>query len=194
VIKGEYDERCDVWSMGVILYILICGAPPFYGENDMGILAMVKKMKFEFDLPIWQTVSAECKDLCNKMMCAPEKRLIPQQVLDHPWIKKFADKAPSVVLPPLITKNLKAFRCAEKVKKAVLTYLATQLSEQEMAPLKKLFLSLDKNGDGILSVEEIGSGLKGRSNEKELLDLIRSMDTDGSGFIDYNGISELFKL
>jgi len=49
VIKGDYDEKCDVWSMGVILYILICGAPPFYGANDLAILESVKKGKYEFD-------------------------------------------------------------------------------------------------------------------------------------------------
>lgn len=49
VIKGNYDEKCDIWSMGVILYILICGAPPFYGPNDLAILESVKKGVFEFD-------------------------------------------------------------------------------------------------------------------------------------------------
>ena len=49
IVKGDDDEKCDVWSMGVILYILICGAPPFYGPNDLAILESVKKMKFEFD-------------------------------------------------------------------------------------------------------------------------------------------------
>lgn len=186
VIKGEYDEKCDVWSMGVILYVLICGAPPFYGPNDFAILEMVKKMRFEFDLPIWNSISAECKDLVSKMLSPVDKRLTSQQVLDHPWIANHADKPPRVDLPPIVTKQLKVFRGAQKVKKIVLTYLATQLSEKELEPLKKLFMALDKNGDGILSMEEISEGLKGRADQKEMLEIMQSMDTDGSGFVDYN--------
>jgi len=123
-------------------------------------------------------------------MLVPEAtRLNSQQVLDYPWIKKVADQAPTAPLPPLVLKNLKVFRGAEKVKKAVLTYLATQLSEKEIEPLKTLFLSLDKNGDGRLSVDEIRTGFAGRPDQAEFLDIMQSMDTDKSGFIDYNGTS-----
>jgi calcium-dependent protein kinase len=193
---GDYDEKCDVWSMGVILYILICGAPPFYGPNDLAILESVKRGVFEFDsscpldllVPVWATTSEDCKDLIKKMLSPATRRLDAHQVLEHPWFKKMGDpQTAGAELPLLVTKNLKLFRGAQKVKKAVLTYLATQLSEKEMEPLKKLFLTLDKNGDGILSLEEIRDGLKGRSDENELMDIMQSMDTDGSGFIDYTG-------
>ena len=121
------------------------------------------------------------------MICSPDKRLNPQQVLSHAWLTKFIDKPAKVELPSIVTKQLKIFRGAQRVKKVVLTYLATQLSEKEMEPLKKIFMGLDKNGDGILSLEEINEGLKGRSDEIELREIMSSMDTDGSGFIDYNG-------
>jgi len=121
------------------------------------------------------------------MLQPADKRLNAQQVLDHPWIKKFIEKQEAVEVTPILTKNLKVFRGAQKVKKAVLTYLATQLSEKEIEPLKKLFVSLDENGDGRLSREEIQKGFKGRQDEKELIEIMTAMDTDGSGFIDYNG-------
>ena len=98
-----------------------------------------------------------------------------------------ADQREAASLPLIVLKNLKVFRGAQKVKKAVLTYLATQLSEKEIEPLKKLFLSLDKNGDGRLSLEEIHTGFKGRPDEQEFVDIMVSMDTDKSGYIDYNG-------
>lgn len=138
-------------------------------------------------VPIWNSISPECKDLVSKMLVPADKRITAQQVLDHPWIKKFADKKEAAVVTPILTKNLKTFKGAQKVKKAVLTYLATQLSEKEIEPMKKLFLSIDANGDGRLSREEIQAGFKGRSDEKELLEIMAAMDTDGSGFIDYNG-------
>ena len=151
-----------------------------------GILNLTVKRQLTNLVPIWNSISPECKDLVSKMLVPADKRISAQQVLDHPWIKKYADKKESVEVTPILTKNLKTFRGAQRVKKAVLTYLATQLSEKEIEPMKKLFLSIDANGDGRLSREEIQTGFKGRSDEKELLEIMSAMDTDGSGFIDYN--------
>ncbi len=63
VLKGEYDETCDIWSAGVILYILLCGYPPFYGNTDSEIMQAVKKGKYDFDGSEWSGVSKEAKDL-----------------------------------------------------------------------------------------------------------------------------------
>jgi len=120
------------------------------------------------------------------MIAPADKRISSQEVLNHPWVKKYTEKKETVELPLIVTRNLKKFKSAERVKKVVLTYLATQLSEKEMEPIKKLFVALDKNGDGKLSMEEIESGLKDKENSRELVDLVKSMDTDESGFVDYN--------
>lgn len=139
-------------------------------------------------MPIWLKISPDCKDLISKILVPASKRPSAQEVLEHPWIKRLADKKEVSEVSPILTKNLKAFKGAQKMKKVVLTYVATQLSEKEIQSLKKLFQALDKNGDGRLSREEITEGLKGRQDEKELCEIMLSMDTDGSGFIDYNGI------
>lgn len=74
VLKGSYDEKCDVWSAGVILYIILCGYPPFYGDTNKEILDQVKKGKLEFNTPEWKTKTADVFDLMKKMICAPEDR------------------------------------------------------------------------------------------------------------------------
>mmetsp|Transcript_106562 Transcript_106562/g.159431 ORF Transcript_106562/g.159431 Transcript_106562/m.159431 type:complete len:86 (-) Transcript_106562:612-869(-) len=71
VLKGDYDESCDVWSSGVILYILLSGVPPFYGNTDPEILNMVKKGVYSFDIPEFKGVSEAAKDLIKKMITAP---------------------------------------------------------------------------------------------------------------------------
>ena len=88
---------------------------------------------------------------------------------------------------PLITCKLEKFRNYQKVQQAVLTYLATQLSEKEISSLRVCFMRLDKNGDGILSMTEIEDGLKNSAMADNFLEIAQSLDTNDSGYIDYNG-------
>ena len=90
------------------------------------------------------------------------------------------------VLNKKIAENIMAFKSLQRLKKAVLMYITTQTSEKEVSALRELFISLDKDGDGKLSVEEMQDAMKfykGSTNIKEILD---SIDTNKSGFIDYS--------
>jgi calcium-dependent protein kinase len=75
VLIGNYDISCDMWSAGCILYILLCGYPPFYGEDDQEILRAVVKGEFEFEGEEWMEVSDQAKDLIRRLICKPERRL-----------------------------------------------------------------------------------------------------------------------
>ena len=116
-----------------------------------------------------------------------ETRLTPEKAIQHPWVLKHCKtKGLKLEVSPDIVNNLKLFQGAQKLKKAVLTYIATRLSEKELAPLRTIFKSLDKNGDGKLSQEEIQMGLHGRADAKELTELMLAIDTDNNGYIEYN--------
>lgn len=88
VLAGNYGVECDMWSAGCILYILLCGYPPFYGDDDREILEMVAKGKFDFDGEEWDEISKEAKDLIKKLICKPEKRLTAEEALQHKWFRK----------------------------------------------------------------------------------------------------------
>lgn len=88
VLAGNYGVEADMWSAGCILYILLCGYPPFYGDDDAEILSMVMKGKFDFDGDEWDEISKEAKDLIKKLICKPEKRLTASEALQHKWFKK----------------------------------------------------------------------------------------------------------
>jgi len=102
-----YNKEVDVWSLGVIAFILLCGYPPFYNESDAVLFEMIMKGHFEFDERYWKHISAEAKGLIKGMLeVKPERRLTTQQVLDHPWITGRCD-VPQVNLSKSISMNLK---------------------------------------------------------------------------------------
>ena len=88
VMKGNYTEKCDLWSIGVMLYIMLCGAPPFNGSDDQ-ILKKVEKGVWTFRGQAWGSISEDAKDLVTNLMEPDIKlRLSAVDALAHPWIKE----------------------------------------------------------------------------------------------------------
>ncbi|KAL7476544.1 hypothetical protein ACHAW6_002400 [Cyclotella cf. meneghiniana] len=88
LLKGKYDKSCDVWSIGVVAYILICGYPPFNGETDPDIFEAIKKGSFSFPSKGWSGISDECKDFIKCLLRKdPRKRFTADEALMHSWLK-----------------------------------------------------------------------------------------------------------
>jgi len=182
VLLGEYNEKCDIWSAGVILYILLCGYPPFGGANDWEILLAVKRGKYSFKGMEWKYVSEHAKDLIKKMLCPVDKRLSAQDVLNHPWFEKTSND----VKGEINLSKLKDYVKSNRLKKVVLNYIVTQTDESEIKDLIKLFNKLDVNGDGELTKEEFVNGLKNTDgNTKKLARIFKKIDFDQNGSISY---------
>ncbi len=127
VLKKNYTEKCDIWSLGVILYILLVGYPPFNGAEDSQIIAAVKKGKYTLDEPEWDDVSEEAQDLVRKCLTYdPEKRTSASDALGHAWFKKYAkhEKIEKSLASKALS-NLKNFRAEQKLKQATLTYIVS---------------------------------------------------------------------
>ena len=185
VLKGKYDEKCDIWSAGVILYIIICGYPCFNGEDDDEIFAAIQRGKIQFPSPEWDGISEDVKNLIKKMCCPPEKRLTAAQVLQDTWVKDNAPHSSSTLIP---TKKdgLKAYANSNKLRKAVLTYIASRLSEEEIKKIKEAFQAIDTDNDGKLSYEEMKKVFsKGEIKIEFNEDIFKQIDTDNSGNIEY---------
>ena len=192
VLKGEYNEKCDIWACGVIFYILLCGYPPFNGETDDEIYLEVLKGKFEFPEEDWSEVSDEAKALIKKMLTKDvNKRITALDSMQDPWFKKFEEKEQyDKNLAKSVLKNMKKFKKHRTLEKTIISFIINQLvKKEERQELEKQFKDWDTNGDGVLSKEEIINGYKktyGKVDENEIENMIKSIDLDGNGVIDYN--------
>eukprot|EP00897_Mesotaenium_endlicherianum_P000659 jgi/Mesen1/10594/ME000852S09899 len=102
VINGSYGLEADVWSTGVILYILLCGTPPFWGKDDNATMASIKAGKVNMSWGPWLQVSEEAKDLVRRMLTLdPAQRITLEEILEHSWINKYV----MPVLRPLLTTH-----------------------------------------------------------------------------------------
>ena len=194
VLEGNYDEKCDVWSSAVIMYVMLCGYPPFNGETDEEILMNVKQGEFDFPPEEWDSISDEAKELINKMLrYNPKERYSAYECLQHPWFKKYSNGNAVDVdknLAKSALTNMKHFKRNRRLEQVTIGFITNQLlSKEEKKEMRDIFFKWDKNGDGVLNKEEIIEGYKqvyGKVDESEIDNMIKSIDLDGNGFIDYN--------
>ncbi|EGR32359.1 protein kinase domain protein [Ichthyophthirius multifiliis] len=188
--KTPYDEKCDVWSLGVILYIMLCGYPPFFGYSDQEIYEKVKKGKYEFYSEDWNFISKEAKDLISKMLqYNPINRISAAEAYAHPWISQNRNVEQ---LDDKIMKKLCQFQAKSKLRAAILQLMANQvINTQEKEQMVQYFDSLDTNGDGMLSREELIQGYTNFLNgdfikaQQIVEDSFKDLDLDGSGKVEF---------
>jgi len=189
VLAGKYDQASDLWSLGVIMFVVLCGYPPFYGETDAEVLAKVRLGNFTFNAADWKCVSEDAKTLIRFLLkMNPRDRYTAEQALNHVWVKNKAPKSTNVPIQGSLVNNLRGFRSQNKLKKAALHVIASQLGESQIKALRDTFMTLDANGDGLLTVNELKEGLaKCGLNEipPDLAQIMAEVDSDGSGVIDY---------
>merc|ERR1711971_194828 len=99
VLRADYNESSDLWSVGVIMYVILCGYPPFYAETDAEVLELVKRGDFQFDRDDWANISIDARDLIKNLLHKSEsKRYTAEMALRHQWIKGKAPGAKNVNL------------------------------------------------------------------------------------------------
>ncbi|KAG0554608.1 hypothetical protein KC19_12G104700 [Ceratodon purpureus] len=188
VLRRKYGPESDIWSAGVILYILLSGVPPFWAETENGIFAQVLKARVDFDSDPWPKISKEAKDLISRMLNPNIKqRLTARAVLLHPWIRE-KGVASDKPIDSSVQNRLKRFAAMNKMKKLAVRVIAQSMSEEEIAGLHNIFKIMDVDGSGTITFEELKLGLqKVGSNMKEsdVRDLMEAADVDKSGTIDY---------
>lgn len=192
VWKKKYDEKCDEWSCGVIMYILLSGTPPFNAATDAEMKKKILDGKFSMSGKAWDAISDEAKDLVSKLLTYDkDDRVSACDALSHPWIIKMWESEVDNTIAKNALTNLSKFRAEEKIKQATIAYIASQLlSKKEKENLSSIFKAFDKNGDGMLSKDEIKEGYQKifgyAINDEQIEEMFSRVDLDNSGYIDYS--------
>ncbi|XP_028764384.1 calcium-dependent protein kinase 13-like [Neltuma alba] len=188
VLKRNYGPEIDIWSAGVILYILLCGVPPFWAESEQGVAQAILRGLIDFKREPWPSISESAKSLVRQMLEPdPKLRLTAKQVLEHPWLQN-AKKAPNVPLGDVVKSRLKQFSMMNRFKRKALRVIAEFLSTEEVEDIKEMFKKMDSDNDGIVSIDELKAGLLNFGSQladSEIQMLIEAVDTNLKGRLDY---------
>ena len=192
ILKGNYDEKCDIWSCGVILYTLLCGYPPFNGPSDKEIYNMISQIKYDFNHPSWKNVSKHAKELIKNMLTPAKNRYTAQQVLSSKWLSVKLKNIDDKMNYYLDYKHIEKYKSYNKFKQAILTFIASRLSSEESDKIRNIFYSIDESKNGFITYENFSNYIINECNIDELLDkqeeikkAFRSVDIDQNNKIDY---------
>ena len=188
VLNKNYTSACDTWSLGVILFIMLCGCPPFDGDEDSEIYQAILDQEFDFSDEVWEEVGDEAKDLITNILVDEKKRLTPKECLSHPWVKQHTHSVSNPEVSKEHLDRMHDFQNSSNLKKAILTFLATKATDKDIKEEMSIFNQFDKNKDGYITTNELKKGLKniGKYHDEDIDKIMLSLDTDNNGAINYN--------
>ncbi|CAG9326259.1 unnamed protein product [Blepharisma stoltei] len=188
VLSGSYSNKCDLWSVGIIMYTMMSGDLPFFSDTQSEIFRQILIGKYQMKDEIWNNISPEARNLIQRLMCVdPAKRLSASEALAHPW---FISQSPiKFSIDAGMLKALQDYRKISLFQKEALMILIKHLSIHELKELNESFLSLDQYKNGVISIQLLSESLKNSSwhlAQKEIDELIQSIDVDRNGTLNYS--------
>lgn len=184
-----YTEKVDIWSCGAILYMMLCGFMPFHHDNNLELLKLVKKGKYQFSPDrVWKLISAEAKDLVSHMMCIKvADRFTATECVQHEWIVDKQGDTSSV--DEAIVRQMRIFLTNNRLKRVALQIIARQIHDESVERLRNIFMGIDEDCSGCLTIDEMKEALKeldlSEASQQEMAQILVCVDQDQSGTIEW---------
>ncbi|XP_008464947.3 CDPK-related kinase 1-like isoform X3 [Cucumis melo] len=164
VLHRSYGTEADMWSIGVIAYILLCGSRPFWARTESGIFRAVLKADPNFEEAPWPSLSIDAIDFVKRLLNKDyRKRLTAAQALCHPWLADHQDI--KIPLDTITFKLVRSYICSSSLRKSALGALAKTLSAVQLGYLQKQFTLLGPNKNGLISMQNFKTALIKNSTE-----------------------------
>ncbi|VAH30225.1 unnamed protein product [Triticum turgidum subsp. durum] len=189
VLKRKSGPESDVWSIGVITYILLCGRRPFWDKTEDGIFKEVLKNKPDFRRKPWANITPSAKDFVQKLLVKdPRARLTAAQALSHEWVRE-GGQASEIPLDISVLHNMRQFVKYSRFKQFALRALASTLNPEELSDLRDQFNAIDIDKSGTISLEELKQALAKdvpwRLKGPRVLEIVEAIDSNTDGFVDF---------
>ncbi|CEM05156.1 unnamed protein product [Vitrella brassicaformis CCMP3155] len=200
-LRGDYATAVDMWAMGVIVYMLLAGVPPFIGESKKETLKLIRQGAYSMRSSIWKSVSFEAKDFVRKCLSMdPTRRMTAKQALKHPWMATMSRHdlkrvesvdADNAAAPGGELKNalqaIKNFSGMKRLKRACMTVMAYALTSDEIDEVRNLFFAFDKGKTGTITLEDFKSVCLEhlKISDEEIEQIFDALDDTGDNEIEY---------
>ena len=190
VLKGDYNEKCDIWSIGAITYYLLTGTEPFKGENTNKIFARILYTEPDYNLDKFRNISILAIDFIKKCFeKEPDNRFSAQEGLTHPWFEPVFKKlhAPKF-LDDNILYNISTMKKYSQLKRLIMRYLVYNMGHTELNVYKKAFLAFDKYNSGVITPDELKElfNIYHKHLSEEQIKNIMSLSDDNNDFLTYS--------
>ncbi|CAM9623497.1 unnamed protein product, partial [Scytosiphon promiscuus] len=190
VISGSHFPRtCDMWSIGVIAYLLLCGYPPFGGSSTAELKEQIQHGTYQFHHDAWSSISGKAKNFIKRLLVRnPQERMSAAEAQHHPWLHNNDPHAKERNLSKQALANLVAFRKTNALKKLALELVARSLDHEQIRNLEKDFAKMDKDGSGTISFEEFDHVLSSQADlsREDIRSLFTSVDVDNGKELNFN--------